>query len=196
MTFIPTRRLSESGGLSALERFRMSPVYRMILKKKIKNPTLMVQSMNAARATLMEAAKNWVNNQTEEFCNAIIAKLIDSGLNRAIIDVIEEGSNCTVFLSDRIGRLSKEIFNIVSEIAEADLVSKPDDTHDGLFVFAMQAKPNVDFRDYTTKLLSLKKDVYNNKNESDSSSQRSPVARYPSLHSLSDPCFLPSSKRR
>lgn len=150
----------QNDDISTLQRFRLSPLYLLLLKKlgKIKP---MVSSRIPIRANLMERAKTWAQNRAEAgdaFSNALIAKLIQVGLNRAIVDVMsEDGQNVTLFMSDRLGRLSREMPNLLSEIAEIELVQKPDETDNGTFVFEVQAKEGIDFEDYIQKLLA--KDV-------------------------------------
>lgn len=163
MTFIPSKFLQE--GMSALLQFRSSPLYKTIMKKKKKTVNPLTQSLKQSAATLLERARNWVfqeGKESQAFCNAVIAKLIDSGLDRALLEVEPAGGGCVVYLSDRIGKLSKEIKNMVVDIAEAQVVldpTKDDSENSGMFIFQMEPRQDVDFQDYTMRLATGRKDV-------------------------------------
>ena len=152
MSFIPKRDVREGGGLSDLERFRMSPMYRAILKKRVRGQGLLVQGYAQKRANLVEKAKAAAAEAS--FSDALIARLIEAGLERALVDVLPTGPGCTVMMSDRIGKLSKEIKDIVAEIAESEQMANPDETGNGTYVFQIMPKEGVDFVDYLQKLLS------------------------------------------
>jgi len=152
MSFIPKQDVRE-GGMSDLERFRMSPIYRALLKKKVRGQGLLVQGYVQKRANLVEKAKQYAAAEGN-FSNALIARLIEAGLERALIDVLPAGPGCTVMMSDRIGKLNKEIKDIVAEIAESEQVADPDETGNGTFVFQIMPKEGVDFVEYLQKLLS------------------------------------------
>lgn len=182
--------------MTALAKFRLSPLYQALLKKRRKLSNLLVQSMSQAKANLNERAKSWIYMESRgesEFCNALIARLIDAGLDRAVIDVLDQGSQCTVYLSERIGKLSNEIFNIVSEIAEAEIIAKPDETQMGLFVFSMVPKEGVDFQAYMEKMISAKQS--GTKNESFQASRAGSRNSGVRVRSDVDPSFLPIRKQ-
>lgn len=151
MSFIPKRDVRE-GGMSDLERFRMSPIYRAMLKKRVRGQGLLVQNYLQKRANLVEAAKKYAQ-QEGSFSDALIARLMEAGLERALVDVLPAGPGCSVIMSDRIGRLSKEIKDIVAEIAESEQVGDPDDTGNGTYIFQIMPKDGVDFADYLQKML-------------------------------------------
>ncbi len=150
MSFIPNRPKAE--GMSSLEMFRQSPMYRALLKKGVRSKSLLVQSYHQQRANLVEQAKKWAE-QNGDFSFAVIAKLIDQGLERALIEVEYQGSGCLVYFSDRIGRYKKELKNVLTEIAEIEEMAGPDETGNGLTIFQAVPKPEVNFQEFLDKLL-------------------------------------------
>ena len=147
MSFIP-KRIQESGQ-SLVDMFRASPVYKQIIKNQGRNPIRLVQSLVEPRANLVEG-------EEANFPFALMAKLVDIGMDRALVDVIQEGKQLKVYLSDRIGKLNKEIFNMVAEIADGELLAKAEDTGMGTYIYGMVPKDGVDFDTYIQNLIKKK----------------------------------------
>lgn len=151
--------MTQDTGLSTLERFRMSPLYLALLKKLGKTKPL-VASAKQLEANMVEKAGRWAKTRSDagdSFGNALIAQLIKVGLNRAIVDVFVEGSQATLFMSDRLGKSSKDMHDLISEIADIGEMQKPDETRNGTFVFQIMAKEGVDFDNFLQEM--LKKDI-------------------------------------
>lgn len=199
MTFVPNRKKSPiAEGMTALERFRLSPMYRAMMRKKTKGSVIFVQSLHQTKANLKERAESWLymeGQQDSAFCNALIAKLIEMGLDRAMIEVLDEGSRCTVYMSDRIGKLSKELNNLLAEIAESETVARPEDSGNGLFVFVMHAKEGVDFQAYAEKILSRRMGMASEKVESVFTPKRTGRPMRETSKEV-DPSFIPICRKK
>ncbi len=174
MSFLPKKKTK--AGPSALERFRNSPVYRILLRKQSKDRPLVASDFQQP-ANLAERAALWLfreSAQSDLFCTAMIARMVEAGLDRAIVDVVDEGPQCTVFMSDRLGEISKQLPSLMAEIAMVEMVAKPSDQRNGMFTFEIAPKDGVDFQQFLTKLIKKKN-----------------TAPGHNFHESKDPCFIP-----
>lgn len=167
MSFLPfneskkrARTIQSSGPVDVLQLFRSGPLYKALSKKRNgpsgRGGKLLVQSDPSFIANLVEAADSWIDNQdrsVDDFPSAVLAKLVDVGLDRALIGAVTEGKGLTIYMSDRIGKLFKEIPTFLSKLAETDLQSSPDGNGSGLYIFAVKQKDDNDFSGYMRNLL-------------------------------------------
>lgn len=164
MSFLPfneskgrSQAQQPAGPVDVLQLFRSGPLYRALVQKRSRGSVkLLVQHDASLVANLLEKADSWIANEdrsTDDFSSAVLAKLVDVGLDRALIGAIYEGKQLTVYMSDRIGKLFKEVPTFLSKLAEADLQSSPDGNNSGLYIFSVRQKPDNDFSGYMSNLL-------------------------------------------
>ena len=157
MTFIPKKMPESVQQASSLQKFRAGPLYKALMRKRTKGSTILVQSLKQTYNNLVERARGWVileSAKSDAFSTALIARLVDAGLDRALVEVLDgKSGSCIVYFSDRLGRLSKEIPNIIAEIGEAELQQSPNDSDESVYVYRMVAKAGVNLQEFMQKLL-------------------------------------------
>lgn len=169
MSFIPFTEAgkdkpaaSKSQQVDILQMFRSSPLYRALLKKRKGGGKLLVQHDATFVANMVEQADNWIDNEdrsTADFPSTVLAKLVDIGLDRAILGADGNGPKVTLYLSDRIGKYYKEVPTFLSKFAETSLESSPDGNGAGMYVFQVQEKDGNDLGAYMRNLMADLRDA-------------------------------------
>jgi len=150
--------------MSALARFRHSPLYQKIKNKlrhqdtnyNASDETFTPANLQEDRAEAIvdfiqsggklenlfrfaNGHKMIVENE-EDFADSVIAILIDAGFDENLVEVEVKGNKILVYIDERIGEKHKDVRNILAEIADVDLIAMPDDNPEyGTFIFRVIA---------------------------------------------------------
>ena len=148
--------------MSALARFRQSRLYQKLRQSKYHQDTQNADDQTFTPANLKERAEAMIEyvqgggtvenlfrfdnghklivESTDDFADAVIAVLIDAGLDDNLVEVETEGDHIIVYLDDRTAGRYKDVPDLLGDIAEVELVSKPDDNPDlGTYVYKVMS---------------------------------------------------------